>query len=102
MVEIFPEGHALHAIVWDSEAKEYYNTITKLYLSDDDVKYHELPERGILDQPTVAPNGCTITKDENGRFKDENGNFGYNARFGNHYICYTCGLTCDCNCEDEE
>lgn len=99
---IFPEGHPLVAIVWDSEANEYYNTTTKQHLSDDDVQYHKLPERGVLDRPIVAPNGCTIIKDENDRFKDENGNFGYNARMGGHYVCYTCGVVCDCGDDEED
>lgn len=101
MKSIFPEGHPLASIVWDSTKQEYYNIKTELYLSDDDVKYHNLPERGVLDQPIVAPNGMIVTKDQNDRFKDENGNFGYNAHFGGHYVCYTCGVICDCGDEEE-
>lgn len=49
----------------------------------------------------IAPNGETITRDEEGYFIDAYGRHGYNAHFTGAYVCYHCGLVCDCR-EDQE
>lgn len=48
------------------------------------------------DCPKTALNGESITRNDEGRWCDEFGRFGYRAHFTGAYICYTCGALCDC------
>ncbi len=44
LIPVFDPRHALHTIIfWDTQAKEYYNKSSDIYLSADDVKFHGLP-----------------------------------------------------------
>ena len=56
-----------------------------------------------MTETRTASNGRTISPDEGGRWKDEDGNYGYCAHFTKDWRCYTCGAMCDCvdNPEDE-
>lgn len=43
---VFPKSHQLHdTIVWDTETSQYYNKKTDIFLSDDDVAFHKLPNK---------------------------------------------------------
>jgi hypothetical protein len=45
---------------------------------------------------TMAPNGETIKRDEEGRYRDALGRYGYSAHFTGAYVCYSCGVLCEC------
>ena len=49
-----------------------------------------------MTETRTASNGRTISPDEGGRWKDEDGNYGYCAHFTKDWRCYTCGAMCDC------
>lgn len=44
LIPVFPPRHPFHdAIVWDKTTSQYYNKKTDIYLSEDDVTFHNLP-----------------------------------------------------------
>jgi len=44
-----PTDHPLYAhIVYDTVEQRWYNRVTDIYLSDDDVIYHKLPDPSTL------------------------------------------------------
>lgn len=58
-------------------------------------------ESPFYDCPKTALNGEIVTRNDEGRYIDQAGRFGYSAHFTGAYICYTCGALCDCG-EDTE
>lgn len=52
------------------------------------------------DCPRTATNGETVTLNDSGRWVDSLGRFGYSAHFGGSWVCYTCGVLCDCGDDD--
>lgn len=56
-------------------------------------------------EQTREIDGATL-QDEDGRYyrvSVEGGrNYGYHARFGGAFICYTCGHLCECESEQEQ
>lgn len=53
------------------------------------------------DLEKVAGNGERVTLDDEGRYVDGSGRYGYSGHFTGSYICYTCGALCECG-EGEE
>lgn len=43
-----------------------------------------------------GPNGELLSYVEDGRLIDALGRYGYSAHFSGTYVCYTCGLLCEC------
>jgi len=49
----------------------------------------------------IADNGYAISLDPStGRWWDGNGHYGYSAHFTGSWVCYTCGVLCDCHYEE--
>lgn len=44
----------------------------------------------------MGPNGEELKEGDDGRLVDMRGRYGYHAHFTGAYICYTCGVLCEC------
>jgi hypothetical protein len=55
-IEVFPEDHPLHHhIVYDPSQREYYNCITDIFLTQDDISFYKLRPDSKITSPIPYP-----------------------------------------------
>ena len=74
-------------------AKDQGERVKKMNSS---AEYLEELELYHYDLEKIATNGERVTLGDDERYTDSSGRFGYCAHFGGGWICYTCGLLCEC------
>lgn len=52
---VFPKNHQLSYIIYDSDSREYYNTRTDIFLSEDDISFHKLRPYDKITTPLPYP-----------------------------------------------